>query len=284
MAAQSSDVSPTVVPVTHPQLSSFDVVAGDPSSWVVLHVPHSATAIPDDVRARILLDDAALTAELRAMTDAATDRIAEHAAAVTSVRPWSFVNRLSRLVIDPERFTDPDEEEMNAIGMGAVYTATSHLARLREPDPTHRADLLARYFEPYAASLADLVSARLEAHGRAVILDVHSYPRDLLPYERHPHAARPAVCLGFDGRHSPEWLRRNAIEAFAAWEVAVDQPFAGTYVPLRHFGTDERVSSVMVEIRRDQYLDPDGAPIPAEVARLGAALAALVGSIDQASA
>lgn len=270
--------------MTSPQQPSFEVVPGDPSSPVVLHVPHAATRIPEEVRAAILLDDASLAAELRAMTDAATDLVAEHAAAAASVRPWSFVNRLSRLVIDPERFTEPGAEEMDAIGMGAVYTTTSVLGRLRDPDPAHRADLLARYFDPYAAALADLVSARLDMHGRAVILDVHSYPRDVLPYERHPEAARPAVCLGLDETHSPEWLRRAAAEAFAGWQVGVNEPFGGTYVPLRHYGTDPRVSSVMVEIRRDQYLGSDGAPIAAQVQRLGAAVAALVDSIHGAPA
>ncbi|MFC6238901.1 N-formylglutamate amidohydrolase [Longivirga aurantiaca] len=262
------------------QQSSFDVVPGDASSSVVLHVPHASTVIPSDVRARILLDDDALAAELRAMTDASTDVVAAHAAAAARIRPWSFVNRLSRLVVDPERFTEPGAEEMDAIGMGAVYTATSVLGPLRDADPAHRADLLARYFTPYAESLADLVSARLDAHGRALVVDVHSYPRDVLPYERHPEAARPAVCLGFDERHTPGWLRDRAAEAFREWETAVDQPFAGTYVPLRHYGKDRRVSSLMVEIRRDQYLDGDGEPVAAEVARLGAALAALVDSLD----
>ena len=259
---------------------SFDVVPGDAASSVVLHVPHAATAIPADVRARILLDDDALADELRAMTDASTDLVAAQAAAAARTRPWSFVNRLSRLVVDPERFTDPDQEEMDAIGMGAVYTATSVLGPLRAPDPSHRADLLARYFTPYADALADLVSARLDAHGRAVVLDVHSYPRDVLPYERHPEAARPPVCLGFDEQHTPSWLRERAADAFRAWETAVDEPFAGTYVPLRHYANDLRVSSLMVEIRRDQYLDADGLPVPAEVARLGTALAALVDSLD----
>ncbi|HEY8882953.1 MAG TPA: hypothetical protein VIM47_06100, partial [Dermatophilaceae bacterium] len=48
-------------------------------------------------------------------------------------------------------------------------------------------------------------------------------------------------------------------------EVVVNEPFVGTYVPLRHFGRDNRVTSVMVDLRRDTYLrddgslDPDGA-------------------------
>ncbi|MGD9957662.1 MAG: N-formylglutamate amidohydrolase [Candidatus Nanopelagicales bacterium] len=260
--------------------ASFRILGGDQESAVVLHVPHSATAIPGQVRAGILLDDDALAAELRAMTDADTDRIADHAAQRAHRAPWSFVNLLSRLVIDPERFTDPDREEMEEIGMGAVYTATSALGVLRDPDPHVRDDLLAHYFHPYAEALADLVDQRLAAVGRAVVLDVHSYPRDVLPYERHPHDRRPQVCLGFDPEHTPEPLRAAAVEAFGAWELGVDEPFSGTYVPTRHYCDDLRVSSVMVEIRRDQYLDADGAPVPAEVERLGTALAALVDAVD----
>jgi N-formylglutamate deformylase len=39
----------------------------------------------------------------------------------------------------------------------------------------------------------------------------------------------------------------------------VNSPFAGTYVPQAHYGTDLRVASIMIEIRRDGYLaDPAG--------------------------
>ena len=38
-------------------------------------------------------------------------------------------------------------------------------------------------------------------------------------------------------------------------ETAVNTPFAGTLVPLKHFSKEPRVNSVMLEIRRDQYMD-----------------------------
>ena len=38
-------------------------------------------------------------------------------------------------------------------------------------------------------------------------------------------------------------------------ETALNTPFAGTLVPLKHFGKEPRVHSVMLEIRRDQYMD-----------------------------
>lgn len=56
--------------------NSFDTIAGDPASPWILQVPHSSTRIPEPVRERILLDDDALHAELRAMTDAHTDLLA----------------------------------------------------------------------------------------------------------------------------------------------------------------------------------------------------------------
>ena len=129
---------------------SFTTVPGDPHSPWILHVPHASTRIPAAVRARIVLDDDALDAELSAMTDAHTDLLAERTSdGVGTGRPWSFVNGLSRLVVDPERF--PDEREvMNRVGMGAVYTRTSTGARLRADDPADRAELIAAYFEPYA--------------------------------------------------------------------------------------------------------------------------------------
>ena len=38
-------------------------------------------------------------------------------------------------------------------------------------------------------------------------------------------------------------------------DVALNTPFAGTIVPLKHYGKEPRVNSVMLEIRRDQYMD-----------------------------
>jgi hypothetical protein len=111
--------------MTNQTSSSFITIAGDPASSWILHVPHSATRIPAPVRERIVLDDDALDAELAAMTDAHTDLLARRISEqVSGRRPWSFLNRLSRLVVDPERFAD-EREVMNNVGMGAVYTRTS---------------------------------------------------------------------------------------------------------------------------------------------------------------
>lgn len=257
---------------------NFALTPGAEHSPVVLHVPHSAREIPDEVRSGIVLDDAALERELDHITDAHTARIAGAAAEACAVTPWVFANRLSRLVVDPERFPD-EREEMLAVGMGAVYTRTTHKDVLREEDGDPE-PLLDRYFRPYARAMSDAVAGRLAATGRAVIIDVHSYPSRPLPYELHGDGPRPAVCLGTDSFHTPPGLLAAAREAFAeCGDVGLDSPFGGTYVPLEFYGADPRVSALMVEIRRDTYMAEPGGPAGAGLPRLASALARLVDAL-----
>ncbi|MEV0093861.1 N-formylglutamate amidohydrolase [Streptomyces sp. NPDC050738] len=255
----------------------FELIAGAPASPVILHVPHSARTVPADVRRSIVLDDAALGLELDHITDAHTAEIAAAAATMAPLTPWQFVNRLSRLVVDPERFPD-EREEMRSVGMGAVYTHTTHRERLRAPDSDELL-LIEAYFHPYAAAMTQAVDDRLAATGRAVVIDVHSYPTEPLPYELHGEGLRPPVCLGTDTVHTPARLLTRAQEVFAPLgTTAVDTPFAGTYVPLKHYGKDRRVSALMIEIRRDLYMtEPGGRPGPG-LQPLAEALAALVRS------
>ena len=57
--------------------------------------------------------------------------------------------------------------------------------------------------------------------------------------------------------HTPESLVRGIRDLCAAEGLRVEEnrPFAGTYVPFRYWRQDPRVSSVMMEIRRDLYMD-----------------------------
>jgi len=259
---------------------NYRLLTGNEESTVLMHVPHASRAIPAWVRDRIVLDDAQLDSELSLMTDAQTELIAREAAALCSVRPWIFENQMSRLVVDPERFPDPEQEPMAdpAIGMGAVYTKTAHLDTLRGADAAHERELLDMYFAPYASALTEAVRKVLEHHERVTIIDIHSYPAQELPYERlhHADAKRPAICLGFDSFHTPEWLRQAAQDSFCEFgDVAVNEPFAGTYVPLEFYESNPHVTSIMVEIRRDLYVER-----PAARATISEAVASLVDSIE----
>jgi len=258
---------------------AYTSLAGHDVSPVLLHVPHAGTEVPAWTRSRLLLDDAQLAVEIAALTDHRTDEIATAAADRARVRPWTILNRVSRFVVDPERFPD-GREEMAAVGMAAIYTHGTLGQRIRLDDAAHRDALLAAHYLPWGAAVARLVDERLAATGRAVLLDVHSYPSAPLPYERRADDPRPAVCLGADRAHTPPWLVEAARAAFTPLgTIAVNTPFAGTYVPLAHHRTDPRVLSVMLELRRDTHLrERDGAATPG-LAAVSAALADLVDAV-----
>jgi N-formylglutamate deformylase len=262
-------------------MSAHHLTAGSERSSVVLHVPHGSRHIPAVARAGMLLDDAELEAELDRMTDTDTGALAAAAAQTAALRPWIFENRASRLVIDPERFPD-EREEMRAAGMGAVYTKTSHGEPLRREDAEQERRLLDEYFHPYAQAMTEFIDARLDAAGHAVILDVHSYPSKPLSYELHADGSRPAICLGTDAFHTPDWLLGAARAAFeSCGDVELNTPFAGCYVPLRHYNTQPAVSANMVEVRRDTYLTAPAGPPTDGQRRLTVALARLIDLCDQ---
>ncbi|MER6995629.1 N-formylglutamate amidohydrolase [Streptomyces sp. NPDC000410] len=256
----------------------FEFLPGAEESPVILHVPHSSRTVPEAVRAGIELDEPDLRRELDHITDAHTAELAAAAAAASPVTPWRFVNGLSRLVVDPERFPD-EREEMLAVGMGAVYTRTTDRRRLRAADVDPQ-PLIDRYFHPYAGAMAAAVADRLAAVGRAVVIDVHSYPTKALPYELHGDSPRPPICLGTDPFHTPAGLVALAEAAFAGFGgTGLNSPFAGTYVPLDYYGVDERVSALMIEIRRDVYMEEPGGPAGPGLTALATALACLVGEV-----
>jgi N-formylglutamate deformylase len=228
-----------------------------------------------------------VAAALAHVTDHATDRIAQAArdavVAGGSAAPTIYAAPWSRFVVDVERFADPAREVMAARGMAAVYTRGPFGEPWRdEADPghaDHTTELIERYYTPYHAGLTSLVDSALDRYGRCLIVDVHSYPTAALPYEL-PHSSRPPICLGTDPDHTTAQLVSTATAAFTAagYEVGLDSPFAGALVPSAHYQSDPRVQSVMVEIRRDQYLatEPGGEPDPSRINPLADAIAALV--------
>lgn len=236
---------------------NFEIISCERGSPIplVVHVPHSSTIIPPDIRQTLCLDDHDLQRELLCMTDWYTDRLFDP---VLDMGGTLFVNRVSRLVVDPERFPDDSQEVMATQGMGAVYTKTADSRALRiQMSPENRTSLLDAYFYPYANAFAELVSQMLDQHGRCVILDGHSFPSVPLPYELDQRTERPDICLGTDDFHTPESLVCDIQGLCAAQGPRVEQnrPFAGTYVPLQYWRADRRVSSVMMEIRRDLYMN-----------------------------
>jgi N-formylglutamate amidohydrolase len=224
------------------------------SPGVVIHIPHTSTVIPPEYRNQFVLSDEDIAAELVRMTDAYTDELFALApeAATTVKFP------VSRLVLDPERFEDDQQESMASRGMGVIYQRSSLCGPLRrEISGDEREALLARFYRPHHQALTEAVQKSLDSHDKCLIIDAHSFSSKPWPYEPDQTSTRPEICLGTDDFHSPKDLTNIAVDAFKSQGFGVDlnRPFAGSLVPMRYYQTNWKVWSIMVEVRRDLYMD-----------------------------
>ena len=187
------------------------------------------------------------------MTDWFTDEIFGGLAGASDV-----IFPVSRLVVDPERFEHDEQEPMARLGMGVVYERSSNQAPLRRVlSVQERQALIDDYYRPHHQALSDLTEKIIAEHGQCFILDGHSFPLVPLPYEVDQPLARPEICIGTDAYHTPASLRDAAVELFkdAGFTTAVNQPFAGAMVAQGFYRTDKRVVALMIEVRRDLYMD-----------------------------
>jgi N-formylglutamate amidohydrolase len=220
----------------------------------VIHVPHASREIPAQYRDQFKLNDRELEMEIIRMTDSFTDELF----AMPSGRATVIRHGVSRLLVDPERFENDCDEPMAKIGMGAIYQTTSLLTSLRKQlSESVRNELLDHYYRPHHAELTRAVYAALEQHDRCVIIDAHSFPSRPWPYELEQRPDRPEICIGTDNYHTPEVLQEAVVGLFRDHGFSVDKnmPFSGSLVPSYYYRKNTKVSSIMIEIRRDLYMD-----------------------------
>jgi N-formylglutamate amidohydrolase len=221
-------------------------------SPLVLHIPHSSTVIPDSVRPTLLLTEAEIQNELLRLTDAYTDELFRCDGVPTVCYP------VSRIVVDPERFENNEDEVMSKVGMGAVYTRTSDGRPLRHvPTPSDQEALLAAYYRPHHTALTDDVAGAVRQHSRCLVIDCHSFPMNPLPYELDQRLDRPDICIGTDPFHTPMELADEVTEGFRlhGYTVALNRPFAGALVPATFYRRDANVAALMIEVNRALYMD-----------------------------
>jgi N-formylglutamate amidohydrolase len=193
---------------------------------LLLHIPHSSTAIPAHVRDDIVLEDLELERELLQMTDWYTDELFS-----PTFDHDRIVYPLSRLVVDPERFAFDDEEPMSRLGMGVFYEKTNDGRKLRID--FDRQALMNEFYYPHHQRLNEWVTGALRQHERVLIVDCHSYPSEPMPCDWSKATPRPHCCIGTDSFHTPDDLADLCRQALASlgWTVGVNDPYRGTLTP-----------------------------------------------------
>jgi N-formylglutamate amidohydrolase len=221
---------------------------------IILHIPHSSTKIPDDLRNRFLLSDQELDDELLRMTDRYTDDLFNP----EDIRYEKIVFPVSRLVVDPERFSDDQAEPMSKKGMGVIYKLTSNGKTLRGPvSELEREYLLTKFYQPHHEALNKGVAKLLAKYGRALMIDCHSFASLPLKCDFNQYQDRPDICIGTDDRHTPEDLAQGAVRLFRekGYSIQINHPFSGSLVPDQYYQKNKQIYSMMIEINRSLYMD-----------------------------
>lgn len=219
---------------------------------LLLHVPHASNLIPASEKGDFLVSEEVLDRERLRLTDWFTDELYSQGADPEDV----VAARVSRLVVDVERYEDDAREPCAKVGMGATYVRTTDGLVLRSLSPERRAALLEAHYRPHHRRLDEAARLRLERFGRCLVLDAHSFPSRALPTQTD-FGDPPEIGLGAEPGHTPAALLNGAVAFFRArgFKVGVNVPFSGAMVPSAFLGRDARVSAIMVEVRRDLYMD-----------------------------
>jgi len=218
----------------------------------ILHIPHASTVIPEDYLKHFLVTSEELNEEILKMTDHYTDQLFEFGA--TTQKTLKFP--VSRLLVDPERFASDSEEVMSKVGMGCIYEKTHNGKPLKHASKI-RDELITRYYQPHHERFTNMVDECIKLNSKCLIVDCHSFPKRPLPYELNQEPERAEICIGTDSFHTPRELTKGFVSAFSdfGFSVSVDKPFSGSIVPMKFYQTEKRVQSIMIEIRRDLYMN-----------------------------
>jgi len=248
----------------------------------ILHVPHSSTIIPQEERANIILNEEVLAHQILKMTDWYTDELFFQ----KDDRFEMIRYPVSRFVLDPERFEDDESELMAKLGMGVIYTQTSEGKKLRDQvSPETRERMLNQYYRPHHRCLTRVVSSILSKHGKALVLDCHSFPSAPQPYETDQRKERPDICIGTDSFHTPRRLTELLRDKFIAqgFTVKINRPFGGALVPMKYYRQEKAVSAIMIEVNRNLYMDERTGDRLFDFEKIKQAISSIVSSIVEKS-
>jgi N-formylglutamate deformylase len=268
--------------------SYFDLAGPTaPETPVVVEVPHaglripSAWALPIEAAEKSVLRDA----------DTYVDELVQDAPIAGAVRLRAMV---SRYVVDLNR--GRDEFDARAVEGARADVSLPHglfwhttaagerlLRRaLREEEAEAR---LRAIYDPYHAELERLVHERLDAHGVAVVLAIHSMPT--YGATRSGHGRRADVVPGTQSFTTASPKLISVVEEWArdtGLSLAHDDPYRGGWVT-KHWGRPRRRShAIQLEFARELYMDERSLERkPANLAKLATSCVDLVRKLGAAA-
>ena len=219
---------------------------------LILHIPHASLRIPD--YGHYLLPPEEVDAEAIYLTDLYTDQLFLPAQGDAVIQV-----DFCRVYCDVERFDHDALEPMSKFGMGATYVRCDDGRTLRGLTPTERNTIMQTSYHPHHERLTAAVYAEIIRAGEARIVDCHSFPDQPLRCSQYQGDAKFDFNIGTDAFHTPlEWVEASVkFFAYRGFRLGIDEPYAGSIVPIKQYNKDNRVKSIMLEINRNLYMNED---------------------------
>ena len=219
--------------------------------FYLINLPHCATAIPEAYLKDYYLSDKELQENVHQYADLYTDEIYK-----SLYETFGGVKaKYSRLFCDLERFFDDNEEEMHIKhNLGWFYTnAILSKKPLRH---TENKEAISEYYRDYHNKLNTKASEKLEHYGRCTVIDCHSFSNER--YWFHDKDIElPDICIGYDETFKDQFLLDTILKEFEGYKIGINEPYAGSLVPMDYYRENSPVKSVMIEINKKLYLEPD---------------------------
>lgn len=261
---------------------------GEPAP-ILFESAHSGTVHPPDFGT--IAEDRVLRRGEDILVDQLFARAPEHGITLLAAE-------VSRVYIDPNRARDDIDPDLLAEpwpgplapsvasrrGVGLIWTRAGPGLPLydRKLSVAEVEARIARYWEPYHDAIAERLAAMREEAGAAYHLSCHSMWSRGPDNAPDPGAERPDFVLGDrDGTTCEPAFTRAVAEALEGmgYSVAVNHPFRGAELVLRHGDPARGVHSLQIEINRGLYIDEETLAPHAGFAALEESLTRLAGAI-----
>ena len=232
-------------------MDNFEITHRIDSPFVI-NIPHASIFIGVDFKKEFLLSAPSIDKFAKKMADLYADELFSGLYKKTG----ALIAKLSRVIVDMERFWNNKDEPMAKVGMGALYEKNGQGKIVRQISKLSRSRCRRIYLE-YNHSLNSLVDECLKQLGFCLIIDCHTYPSKPRQYDLDKNGKRPEICLGSDKFHTPRLLVNIFKQAFlkGKFSVAENTPFKGTIVPMSYLNKNRNVFSIMIEVNRKLYMN-----------------------------
>ena len=208
---------------------------------LIIHVPHASTHIPENLRKDFIVENDLIDRESSISADLYTEQLARQAWPMATI----IEAKISRIVLDVERYEDDSKEIMSKFGRGIIYTRSHDGKKIRaEVSQKKRQALIEQYYVPHWKKLRDTAKGK-------ILIDLHSYPVEPWFIETRPNDSRPEIDLGFTEELTPTNWVMSITNHFKNldFEVGHNTPYSGVI-------DAGAKAAIMIEIRRDVVGSP----------------------------